>query len=455
MDDTVCVDIERDLDLRDPPRCGRDARELEPAQGEVVLCKRPLALHHVDLDRRLAVGGGREDLALPCRDGGVALDQLRRDAAERLDAERERCHVEEQDVFGLAREHAGLDGGPEGDTLVGVDAFVGLLLQNLLYGLLHERHPGRPADEEDVVDIVGTQFGVGERLPHRPEGRVDEVGDEALELRAGEIDVQELGTALGRGDVGKVDSGLLDGGELDLRVLGRVPETLHRDRVFPEVGAFLLLELVDQVVDDQVVEVVAAEAVVAGGRFDLENAVAELEDGDVERAAAEVVDEHRGLALPLDAVGKRACRRLVDDPEDLKAGNGPGILRRLPLGVVEVGGHRYDGLLDLLAQVLLRVQLHLLEDHRGDLLRRVGLIPDGDLLARTHLPLDRLDGAVRVRDRLPFCDGADQPFTLLGERYDGRGGPAAFGVRDDRRPPAFHNRHARVGRPEIDTKNFI
>jgi len=33
------------------------------------------------------------------------------------------------------------------------------------------------------------------------------------------------------------------------------------------------------------------------GRFDLKDAVAELKDGDVERTAAEVIDEHRGLAL--------------------------------------------------------------------------------------------------------------------------------------------------------------
>ena len=409
----------------------------------------------MDLDRRLAVGGGREDLALPCRDGGVALDQLRRDTAKRLDAERERGHVEEQDVLGLARQHAGLDGGAESDTLVRVDTLVGLLVEDLLHGLLHERHPGRPADEEDVVDIVGAQFGVGERLPHRPEGRVDEVGDEALELRAGEIEVQELGTALGRGDVGEVDVGLLDGREFDLRVLGRVPEALHRDRVFPEVGALFFAELVDQVVDDQFVEVVAAETVVAGGRLDLEDAVAELENGDVERAAAEVVDEHRGLALLVDTVGERARGRFVDDPEHLEAGNGPRVLRRLPLSVVEVGRHRDDGLFDLLTQVFLCVQFQFLEDHRRDLLRRVALLPDGDLLARAHLPLDGLDGAVRVRDRLPFCDGADQPLALLGERYDGRGGPAAFGVCDDRRPPAFHDRHTRVGRSEIDTKNFF
>jgi ribosomal protein L12E/L44/L45/RPP1/RPP2 len=52
----------------------------------------------------------------------------------------------------------------------------------------------------------------------------------------------------------------------------------------------VLLELCDQPLDDQVVDVVAAEVGVAVGRDDLHDVVADLEDRDVEGAAAEVVD---------------------------------------------------------------------------------------------------------------------------------------------------------------------
>ena len=52
---------------------------------------------------------------------------LREDAALRLDPERERGHVEEEDVLDLALEHAGLDGGADGDDLVRVDALVRVL----------------------------------------------------------------------------------------------------------------------------------------------------------------------------------------------------------------------------------------------------------------------------------------------------------------------------------------
>src|SRR3712207_7818481 len=63
---------------------------------------------------------------------------------------------------------------------------------------------------------------------------------------------------------------------------------------------------------DRLVEVVAAEVVVAGGRLDLEDAVADLEHGHVERAAAEVEDEDRLVGLLVEPVGERRRRRLVE-----------------------------------------------------------------------------------------------------------------------------------------------
>ena len=107
----------------------------------------------VDLDRRLVVLGRRERLRLAGRDGRVALDELREDAALRLDPERERSHVEQQDVLDLALEHAGLDRGADGDDLVRVHALVRVLADQLLDLLLHRRHAGHAADEDDVLDV--------------------------------------------------------------------------------------------------------------------------------------------------------------------------------------------------------------------------------------------------------------------------------------------------------------
>ena len=167
----------------------------------------------------------------------------------------------------------------------------------------------------------------------------------------------------GRGASGPLASAVMNGRltcvwvterQLDLRLLGRLEQPLQRLRVAAQVDALVPLELVGQVVDEPAVEVVAAEVRVAGRGADLDHAVADVEDAHVERAAAEVEDEHGLVALLVQPVGQRGRGRLVDDPQHLEAGDPAGVLGRLPLGVVEVGRHGDDGLGDLLAEELRR-----------------------------------------------------------------------------------------------------
>ena len=261
-------------------------------------------------------------------------------------------------------------------------------------------------------------------------------------------------------------------GELDLRLLGGLVEALQREPVGRQVDALLALELGHHPVDDRLVEVVAAEVVVARGRLDLEDAVAQLEHGDVERAAAEVEDEDGALALLVEAVRQRGRGRLVDDAQDVQPGDAAGVLGGLPLRVVEVRGHGHDGVGDRLAELGLGVALQLLQDHRGDLRRRVLLavglhagvaVRAGDdaigddrhllghlgLLA-AHEALDREDGVLGVRDRLALGRRADEPLAVLRERDDGRRGAPAFGVRDHGRLAALEDGHTRVRRTEVD-----
>src|SRR5690606_4599359 len=135
----------------------------EHAERAVVACELALALEDVDLDAGLPVGGGGEGLLLARRDGGVLLDELGHDAAEGLDAEAEGRDVEEEDVLDLALEDAALDGGAEGDDLVGVDGLVGLLAEDLLADRLDLGHGGGAADEDDLVDLGGIELGVAQR----------------------------------------------------------------------------------------------------------------------------------------------------------------------------------------------------------------------------------------------------------------------------------------------------
>jgi hypothetical protein len=78
--------------------------------------------------------------------------------------------------------------------------------------------------------------------------------------------------------------------QLDLGLLGGLLQALQRDRVVAQLDPVLDPELLGQELDDDPIEVVAAEHRVTRGRQDLEDAVLDRQDRDVEGAAAEVVD---------------------------------------------------------------------------------------------------------------------------------------------------------------------
>ena len=65
---------------------------------------------------------------------------------------------------------------------------------------------------------------------------------------------------------------------------------------------------------------------VPGGRLDLDDFLADVEQGDVEGAAAQVEHEDGLVALLVQGVGERGRGRLVDDPQDLEAGDLTGLL---------------------------------------------------------------------------------------------------------------------------------
>jgi len=54
--------------------------------------------------------------------GRVALDETGEHAASVFNPQRERVHVEQEDVLDVALEHAALDAGADGDDLIRVDA---------------------------------------------------------------------------------------------------------------------------------------------------------------------------------------------------------------------------------------------------------------------------------------------------------------------------------------------
>jgi hypothetical protein len=449
------------------------------AERAVVPGELALALQDVDIDRRLAVGRRREDLLLAGRDGCVAVDQLGHHAAQRLDAQRQGRHVQQQDVLDadVAHQYRTLDGGAQRDDLVGVEALVGLLAENLLGNPLDLRNPRGAADEQDLGNVLGSELGV---LEGPITGRLEPLEDvvaQRLEPAAGQGDLQVLRAGgVGR-DERQVHCRLQLRAELDLGFLGRLDQPLVGHRVLEQVDALFLAEFLGEVVDQHGVQVVTPKMRIAVGAEHLEDVVPDVENGDIEGAAAEIEDGHLFVSLLFQAVSQRRRCGLVDDALDLEPRDRAGVLRRLPLGVVEVRGHRDDGPLDLLAQVGFRGLLEVLENHRGNLRRRVQLAPDLDLhqLVRTadhlvrdeflflghlaaapaHKPLDGIYRVLRVGNLLMPGELADQDLALVREP-DHRGGqPSAGRVDQHLRRRAFHDGYNGQRRSQVYSDNLV
>src|SRR5262249_4343299 len=175
LDNPVGIDVEGHLDLGYPARRRWKADEIELSEQLVVRRHLALALEHTDGYGALVVFGGGENLALFRGNSGVAIDQPREDAAQRLDAERERSDVEEQHVLDVALEDTGLNRRTHRDDLIGIDALVRLFAEQLLDDFLHLGHAGHAADQHHLIDLRRREPRVFERDAARLDRLLNEV----------------------------------------------------------------------------------------------------------------------------------------------------------------------------------------------------------------------------------------------------------------------------------------
>ena len=272
---------------------------MEAADRLVVARQRTLALADVDLHRRLVVGSRREYLRLARRDRRVGVDELRHHTAQRLDTERQRRNVEQQHILHFARQHTTLDGGADSYDLVGVHRLVGRLAEEVGDDLLDGGDTRRTAHEDHLVDLRSLQTRITQRQLARLDGLADQMVAQLLELGARQRHHQVLRNAVHGHDVRQVDLRRRRRREFDLRLLGSLLQSLQRHRVLTQVDAVLGLEGLSHIVDQHMVEVIASEVRITVRGLHLEDAVAQLQNRDIERTAAQVVhgDLHVVLLL--------------------------------------------------------------------------------------------------------------------------------------------------------------
>ena len=285
-------------------------------------------------------------------------------------------------------------------------------------------------------------------------------------------------------DVGEVDLRFLTAREFDLRLFSSILQALQGEDVLAQIGAGVLAELIDDVVDEALVEVFAAQERIAvrGEHFELLVAVdvRDINDRNIERAAAQVIHGNLaiGRATLVHAEGKRRGSRFIDDALDVKARNAAGILRRLTLAVVEVGRHRNDGFRNRLAEVILSGLLHLAKHFSRNLLRsellagnlnpRIAIVRTDNAERRklqilldfrivettTDQTLHGEERVLRIRDGLTLCGSADENLTVFHVRNDRRRCAGAFTVLDDLDVIAFHDGDRGVRRTKVYTDDL-
>uniref|UniRef100_A0A1I8HHL2 Protein kinase domain-containing protein n=1 Tax=Macrostomum lignano TaxID=282301 RepID=A0A1I8HHL2_9PLAT len=328
--DSVGVNVEGHLDLRDSARRWRDPVQVEPAQQVVVSGERSLALEHLHRDAALVVRVGGERLRRLGRDAAVPLDNLGHHPAGGLDAERQRRHIQQQQVVDLVVLHASQHRSLHGSSATASSGLIDLFsVRPPMNSCSNFCTLGIRVDPPTSTISLMLLLSILASLSARSTGSIVWRNRSAHSSSNRALRVN-------------LDARLCRAAQRSLRSLSRSPKASHSPSVAAHVLAVLALELLHQVLNQTMIKVLAAEVGVAGGCAHLEHAaLRHCQDGHVERAASQVKDENVLLTLQVlvQTVGQCRSSRLVHDAQHVQSGNRPGILRCLSLTVVERRRH--------------------------------------------------------------------------------------------------------------------
>ena len=423
-----------------------------------------LALQNVDLHTGLHGAGGGKDLALTGGYHAVAGDKRGGYAAQCFNGQGQRGNIHQHQPLrrraggtgqlAAALQQRALHCSTHGHAFVRVQAVAGFPAQQLLYLPLHSRHPGAASHQQHLAQLAGSDACIPQRILHRGHGAGQQVAGHHLELRTGQRDIQMMRAILAHGDKGQVQLGRGRTGKLLFSLFRLFLEPPHGRGILCQVDAVRLAELCYRIFHDALVKIVTAQMSVAAGGQHGKGTVLDLDDGHVERAAAQVVDQDLLGSLVIQAIGHSRCRRLVDDAQHVQPRDAACILGGFALAVVKIGGHRDNGLGHRLAQIALGIPADLGQDHGADLLRGQVSAIDMRPVIRPHMPLDAGHGAPGVGGDLALGRTAYQPLAILCKSHHAGGGALALCIGDDHRLAALHHRHAGIGRAQINTDHF-
>merc|ERR1711971_489644 len=336
--DTVGVNLEGDLDLRNTSGCWGNTSDVELAEHVVVLGHGPLSLVHLDGHGVLVVGSGGEDLALLGGDDGVSGDELGHDSSNSLDSKSQGVNIKKHDVSGvlLSREDAGLNSSSVGNSLIRVDSLAGLLaIKVLLDKLLDLGNPGGTSDKNYLVNVLLGKVSILKNLLDRFQSSLEQIHVQFLKLGSGQS-LREILALKQRLDF---NPDLVSSRQSSLGLLTLSPQLLDSANILSQVLSFLPLVELDEVFHHPLVKVLTSKMGVSVGGDDLEHSIIDGQEGHIKGTASEI--KHKDVLLSLllvHAVSDGSSGGLVDDSHGGHASDNSGVLGGLSLGVIEVGG---------------------------------------------------------------------------------------------------------------------
>jgi len=269
--------------------------------------------------------------------------------------------------------------------------------------------------------------------------------------------------------VGQIDFGLHDRGKLNFRLLGCLAQSLERLAILPQINSILLFEFLNQVIHDAQIKVITTQEGISGSGLHLEDALAHIQDGNIKCTTAKIIDGNNFILLFIQSIRQGRSRWFVNDTQNFKPGNFPGILGGIALGVVKVSRNGNHRLGDWFTQICLRVSFQFGKNHGGNFRRGIFLAiqnnahvsvgclgyfirhtPDGALNFRIviftpHETLDGKDGVFRVDNGLVAGRSPHQPLMVLIDCHNRRDQAFPFRGRDYRGFSTHHDRHNRIG----------
>ena len=373
VQNTIGIDIERDLNLRHSTRHRRNSVQMELAQQVVVLRHRSLSLVHLNQHARLTVAVRREDLRLLRGNRRVTRNQHRHHTSRSLQTQRQGSHIQQQQVvqlaaLTLAAQYSRLHRRSVSNSLIGVDALAQLLaVEELLQQLLHLGNTRRSAHQHHLVHLALRQLRVTNHLLHGRHRLAEVVHVQLLETSTSNLAV-EVNSLEQRIDL---NVRLSAARQSTLRTLASSTQTTQSTLRRRQILLVLALELLGEVLHHTVIKVLTSQMGISSSRLHLEDSILDRQQRHIEGTATQIENQNVLLtSLLIQTVSNSSSRRLVNDTHHVQSSNRSGILRSLTLTIVEVSRHRNHSVLHLLTQIRLGNLLHLGKHHRRNLLRR-------------------------------------------------------------------------------------